>query len=174
MVCASCAAKSRARSSSKKDVGYYYMSYIWANPTWDFLHSFAARVNEDFYVVHKSGMLSLIKNLVAVLPCPDCQTHAMRFFSNISVQNIPTKESFRQLILRFHNEVNVKTRKQALSLENIEKYKTSNFLLITQNFLTIMSQYKSMLMGFSETRARQSVLRTITNWVNKYGSHFKS
>ena len=121
-------------SSSKKDVGYYYMSYIWANPTWDFLHSFAARVNEDFYVRHKSEILSLIKSLAAVLPCPECQTHAMRFFSQVKIAHIPTKDTLRQLILRFHNEVNVKTRKQTLSLEDIEKYKNKPFSLNNANF----------------------------------------
>ena len=171
MVCASCAAKARARSK-KKDVTYYYMSYIWANPTWDFLHSFAARVNEDFFAAKKGEMLNIVKSLVAVLPCPDCQGHALSFFGNKTVQNIPTKESFIELLLNFHNDVNVRTRKTPLTLEDLEKYKRSHFLLITQIFLNIMSQYKSTLVGFAETRARQSVLRNINNWVNRYGGNF--
>ena len=82
MVCLSCAQKStrtKSHTGSKKDISYYYMSYIWANPTWDFLHSFTAKIDPEFYSSNRDACLTIIKRVCGVLPCPYCQKHANRF-----------------------------------------------------------------------------------------------
>ena len=58
MVCLSCMQKkTRSRMPPrKKDVGNYYMSYKWAIPTWNFFHSFASKINADFYAANRGYM----------------------------------------------------------------------------------------------------------------------
>lgn len=185
MVCASCAAKARSRSSSSrlntasstimggKNFWGNTMSYKWAEPTWHFFHSLAGKVHEDFYRANTQQIFSLVNNINRSLPCPDCQRHAGEFFKNIRYTNYPTKESFRNLLLSFHNDVNRRTRKAALPRSYLNKYDFSNFLAITQLFLNAMKGYRShMGGGFTDTRRRDMMMSNVRTWVNRNYMYF--
>ena len=185
MVCASCASKVKSHSvrsgrggntwtkNSKKDFWGNSMSYKWADPTWHFYHSFAGKINEDFYRGHVHEIFSMIRNINMALPCPDCQKHAAAFFNNVRYTNYPTKESFRQLLLGFHNDVNRRTGKAAFPRSYLDKYDFSNFLIITQLFINTMKGYRSHLGGgFSDTRRRDIMVKNVRDWVNKYYMYF--
>ena len=185
MVCASCAAKSKGKSTFPKlrteslammgwkDFWGNNMSYKWAEPTWHFFHSLAGKVHEDFYRANAHQIFSLVTNINMALPCPDCQKHANSFFKNIRYTSYPTKESFRQLLLAFHNDVNRRTGKPALPRSYLDKYEFSNFLAITQLFLKTMKGYRSHLGGgFSDTRRRDIMITNVRGWVNKNYMYF--
>ena len=88
-------------------------------------------------------------------------------------RSYPTKESFRQLLLAFHNDVNRRTGKPALPRSYLDKYEFSNFLAITQLFLNTMKGYRSHLGGgFSDTRRRDIMVTNIRGWVNKNYMYF--
>jgi len=55
-----------SKKSAKKDIANIYMSYIWAKPTWDFFHSFAAKISEEFYSKNQSSSLNLIVSICKV------------------------------------------------------------------------------------------------------------
>ena len=116
MGCASCASKAEGQSvrhkstsgttwakNGKKDFWGNSMSYKWADPTWHFFHSLSGKIHEDFYKANTAELFNMITNINMVLPCPDCQKHAGQFFKNIRYTNYPTKESFRRLLISFHN-----------------------------------------------------------------------
>ena len=176
MVCLSCMQKktrTASHPSTKKDLGYLYMSYRWAVPTWDFLHSFAAKINEDFYMSNKSGVIELIKNIIIVLPCPTCQQHAKDFFKNINVSSVSTKNDLIQLLLKFHNDVQKRTGKSQLTLASLEKYKYSVFPRMAQNFITIFGSYKGALgSGFIDSQSRKKMLSNLTSWINTHYRNF--
>lgn len=178
MVCSSCSKLSQtprraARPPAKKDFFGNSMSYKWADPTWHFFHSLAGKINEEFYKAHTLEIFNMIRNICRVLPCPDCQRHAGAFFKNIRYTNYPTKESFRQLLLAFHNDVNRRTNKPALPRSYLDKYDMSNFIEITKYFLNTIKTYRSALGGgFSDTQARDAMRSNVTAWVNKYYMYF--
>ena len=185
MVCASCAAKAKSRSSTPrlntasstimagKNFWGNTMSYKWAEPTWHFFHSLAGKVHEDFYIGNAQQIFSLVMNINRALPCPDCQRHAGEFFKNIRYTDYPTKESFRNLLLSFHNDVNRRTGKPILPRSYLDKYDFSNFLAITQLFLNAMTGYRShMGGGFSDTRRRDTMISNVRGWVNRYYMYF--
>ena len=185
MVCASCASKSKGKSTfpklntrslaimGGKNFWGNNMSYKWAVPTWHFFHSLAGKIHEDFYRTNAHQIFSLITNINITLPCPDCQKHADTFFKNIHYTSYPTKESFRQLLLSFHNDVNKRTGKPALSRTYLDKYEFSNFLAITNTFLNTMRKYRSRLGGgFSDTRRRNAMIANVRTWVNNNYMYF--
>ena len=178
MVCASCGSLSKTISPpiKKNYRNAFYgnnMSYKWAIPTWQFFHSFAAKINEDFYKSHKLECLNLIRNVCRSLPCPHCQQHANQFFGNVNYKNYPTKESFRQLLLAFNNDVNRRTNKPLLSREDLNKYDNSVFLNITQYFLNTIKTYRGMMGGgLADTRARDAMRNYVTTWINRYYTFF--
>ena len=149
------------------------MSYRWSTPTWHFFHSFAAKVHEDFYRTHTREIFGIITKICQSLPCPDCQRHANRFFKNINYRQYPSKESFRRLLLNFHNAVNKTTRKASLLRSNISKYDFSNFFVITNQFLRVFGSYKARMGGgFSDSRRREKVIKDIRGWINNHHKNF--
>lgn len=181
MGCAACGQKTsrtskRASTRQNRRNDFFYnnrMAYQWAVPTWQFFHSFAAKINEDFYKTHQLECLNIIKNICRVLPCPYCQTHAMNFFKHVDFKNYPTKESFRQLLLVYHNDVNRVTKKPKITRNDLNKYDNSVFINITKNFLNTIKSYRgTMGGGYADTQARDSMRNYITQWVNQYHIYF--
>lgn len=177
MVCLSCMQKKssgRAKISSKKDIANIYMSYIWAKPTWDFFHSLAAKIDDEFYKKNRSSSLNLVVKVCNVLPCPYCQEHAAKFFTGARLARANTKQQFIQLILAFHNDVNRRTGKKLLTLADLKKYESAHFINMTKQFIYIFSQYKGTLGGgLSDTSGRRAMIALVTNWVNANYMHFK-
>lgn len=173
MVCSTCESmkkKVAARKRTKTNVAIFggknfwgnNMSYKWAEPTWHFFHCLAGKIHEDFYRANAQQIFALIRNINSVLPCPDCQNHAAAFFRNIRYTNYPSKESFRRLLLSFHNDVNRRTNKPILPRSYLNKYDCGHFINITNNFIRAMQSYKSTLGGgFVDTRQRQAMIRNI-------------
>ena len=177
MVCLSCMQKKTSSSSTrsqKKDIAYLYMSYIWATPTWDFFHSFATKINPEFYSNNQRACLDIIVQICHVLPCPHCQQHARAFFNINRIRNTKTKDQLAQLLLDFHNDVNRRTGKSVLTLAQLQKYKNAHFINITKQFLFIFSRYKGTLgAGLSDSMGRKKMIDAVRNWVNTNHMHFK-
>ena len=177
MVCLSCMQKkssSRAKTSSKKDIANIYMSYIWASPTWDLFHSFAAKISEEFYSKNSGSCLNLIVKICQVLPCPHCQEHAAKFFTRARLAQTKTKTQLINLLLAFHNDVNRRTGKKLLTLADLKKYENAHFINITKQFIYIFSQYKGTLGGgLSDTMGRRAMITMVTNWINTNHMYFK-
>ncbi len=177
MVCMSCMKKktsTRGVTFSKKDIAYYNMSYKWSEPTWQFFHSFAAKIQEEFYKSHVAECLILIKEICGVLPCPYCQSHANNFFKNINPNNISTKDTFKLLLLNFHNDVNKKTNKPLITLNDLKVYENSNFINISKNFISIFGSYNGNKLGggFMDSLGRKKTLNKLINWINTYYTFF--
>jgi len=177
MVCLSCMQRKSSAASkkdAKKDIANIYMSYIWARPTWDFFHSFAAKIDDEFYRSNQVSCLSLIVKVCQVLPCPQCQEHAAKFFTRTRLTQTKTKEQLINLMLAFNNDVNRRTGKPLMTLADLKKYETAHFINMTKQFIYIFSQYKGTLGGgFSDTLGRRNMISMVTKWVNTNYTHFQ-
>lgn len=99
------------------------MSRIWSNPTWMFFHTFAEKVDINFYNRNKDICLMIIKSVCEVLPCMVCRVHATRYMRNITIKTVPTKRLFRKMLLDFHNFVNRRLRKRQYPERALVKYR---------------------------------------------------
>ena len=166
--------KTRSRMPPrKKDVGNYYMSYKWAIPTWNFFHSFASKINADFYAANRTTCLKIITDIGRTLPCQQCQTHANAFFTPARLSGATTKKNFIKLLLDFHNDVNQRTGKPLLTLDNLKKYSCAHFINISRVFLSCFSGYQTTMHGgLSDRRARMNIIHYTRNWINIYYRNF--
>jgi hypothetical protein len=111
------------------------MSKAWAVPTWLFLHTLAAHLPESQYQKIKGDVLFQIKNICAVLPCPDCAQHASDYMAGVKESHIPTKEALTIVLWKFHNTVNIRTNKPVFPLLNMDIYQNSNLRVMYNIFL---------------------------------------
>lgn len=141
------------------------MTREWGPPTWYFFHTFAEKINPEFYQQHIPYILQLFKNICAVLPCPTCQQHATQYMSKIQVKHVLTKEKFREMLWTFHNAVNQRLKKPLFTKKELEVYKTANLRKITSLFQYHMYRNFSLNRGFSEQMYRRKVTKTAIDFI---------
>ena len=104
------------------------MSKKWSHPTWAFFHTFAEKVEESFYNRNRDICLQIIKTICNLLPCPICRVHATRYMQKINIQQLPTKEHFKNMLFNFHNDVNRRLRKSSFPKDRLILYKKRNII----------------------------------------------
>jgi hypothetical protein len=95
----------------------------WGPPFWVFFHALAANLVNDTYIRVKDKLMYHFKNLCSTLPCPDCAEHATAYLAKCPTP--PTVDDFANFLWKFHNTVNIRTRKRILSLEQLNMYKNA-------------------------------------------------
>ena len=137
------------------------MSKSWGTPTWYFFHTLAEKIKENEYGGIKGEVLSYIKNICSVLPCPDCRDHAVNFMKRINIGHVNTKEQLKQMLCEFHNSVNARTGSPQYSIDGLELYKRANFSKIFAYFKQEIGRplHNRQL---SDAMARQMALKNIT------------
>ena len=96
--------------------------YRWAPPTWIFFHTFAAKVNKQFFEANRGQCLSIIKMACSCLPCPECTGHATTFMKTVNGNNVKTKEDLINMLFTFHNTVNKRLGKSQFTKESLVMY----------------------------------------------------
>ena len=137
------------------------MSKSWGTPTWYFFHTLAEKIKENEYDGIKVEVLSYIKNICSVLPCPDCRDHAVKFMKRINIGHVNTKEELKHMLYIFHNSINTRKNLPQYSVDELELYKRGNFSKIFAYFKQEMGRalHNRQL---NEAMARQMVLKNVT------------
>ena len=137
------------------------MSKSWGTPTWYFFHTLAEKIKENEYDSIKGEVLSYIKNICSILPCPDCRDHAVNFMKRINIGHVNTKEKLKHMLCGFHNSVNSRTGSPQYSVDGLELYKRGNFSKIFAYFKQEIGRplHNRQL---SDAMARQMVLKNVT------------
>ena len=141
------------------------MAKSWAMPTWIFLHTLAAQIPEQRYQAIKEELLSKIKSLMYVLPCPDCANHATEAMAKIELKHIPTKAAFKQVIWKFHNSVNARIGKRQFTEAELGIYEKCHLGTIYAIFFNEFTKpvHNSKLM--MDVMARNGVMRKFHAWM---------
>ena len=130
------------------------MSKSWANPTWCFFHTLIEKIHENHYLVVKEELMSHIKRICSMLPCPECAHHATNYMNRVITPN--TKEDCKMMLYIFHNSVNVRTHKPLYDFASLTTYAQVNFgvcyQLFRQQFLKKTNNPKMFLESMSRTK----------------------
>ena len=145
------------------------MAKVWAVPTWLFLHTMAAKLNEAKYPAAKQDLLYHVKNLCAVLPCPDCAQHAVAFMAGVELKHVPTKEAFKTLLWRFHNSVNARTGKPAFPTDKMTIYNNCNLTIMYGAFVAEFSKPSHNPKLMMDAMGRATVIAKFMNWMGTPG-----
>ena len=139
------------------------MAKAWGMPTWVFFHTLLAKMPDGQYVA--SDTLSQIKSLCAVLPCPDCAAHATKYLANVEAKHVPTRAAFQQLLWRFHNFVNLRTRKPIVLLDSLAVYDTLSLQFVYAVFLREFTKHQNIPRLFMDSMMRTRVVERFKTWL---------
>ena len=117
---------------------------VWGPPIWTFLHTLAEKIKEDQYNKIVFVLLSFIRRICSYLPCPSCSKHATHFLNQIKPENYKTKSDFKTLFFMFHNQVNVRKRKQVFNHASLEKYSKMNLFYAYNQFIQVYNTKGNM------------------------------
>ena len=134
-------------------------NHIWGPELWFLLHSSAERfgnpLSKRLPDEEKRVWTGLLRSLQYTLPCPLCKKHYTTYLAKYPI--IFTREGIRTWLHRLHSDVNQRTNKPNVSIEELpEKYgKPFQF---TKHYPTVMRQMMMALrLGWS---TREDIQRT--------------
>jgi len=150
--------------------------YRWAHPTWNFFHTFAAKVNKQFFEANRDQCLSIIKMACYCLPCPECTVHATTFMKTVNGNNIKTKEDLINMLFTFHNTVNRRLGKSQFTKSSLVMYNSYRIDVAMVNFIKgYSSKYGSIMSGMISTLGkRRSTAKAILGWMRANWNYFQT
>ena len=147
--------------------------YRWAPPTWKFFHTFAAKVNKQFFEANRDQCLSIIKMTCSCLPCVTCTGHATAFMKTVNGNNIKTKEDLIHMLFTFHNIVNRRLGKSQFSKESLVIYNSYRMDIVLVNF--IRGHSATIMSGITSTLGkRRSNVKAIIDWMKANWIYFQT
>ena len=149
--------------------------YRWAPPTWIFFHTFAAKVNKQFFEANRDQCLSIIKMACGCLPCPECTRHATHFLATVNGNTIKTKEDLINMLFVFHNSVNSRLGKTQFTKASLVMYNNHRIDIAFVNFINGYSaKYGSIMSGIISTLGkRRAIAKAIQTWMQKNWRYFQ-
>jgi hypothetical protein len=141
------------------------MGREWGIPIWIFLHSLAAQIDPAVYAQEKANLFSHIKNVFALLPCPDCAKHASTAISLVTLNSIQTRDDFKQMLWSFHNSVNARTRKPIYPYASLAIYEKCNLRILYGFFLRELKKPSNNSKLMMDSMARRNMLAKFETWL---------
>ena len=92
---------------------------VWGPPIWTLFHVLAEKINERAYPFYAGQLFGVIKTICSALPCPECTSDASIFLGKIKIQDLKTKNDFKNMVYLFHNYVNAKKRKRLYNFSGL-------------------------------------------------------
>lgn len=143
------------------------MITTWSHPTWNFLHTFVYNLDETFFLNNKSDIFHIIRSIMGILPCPTCRKDATSEIKKLKENNIRNKNDLIMSLFHFHNYVNVKTKKRAFHETILKRYENMNIKLISNNFFSVMYNYKQVGIHMYDSFYRKKVIKNISQYIQK-------
>ena len=129
------------------------MTSIWGPPTWNFLHTFANKISDEFFQSNHVKIVNMIVNLFYCLPCRICSSHSIKYIKTINLNNIRIKQQLIDFLFNFHNNVNSKLNKPIYNENDLQIYSTYQL----HNVFNKFSYYIQRIRGhdfFNDTNKR--------------------
>lgn len=140
----------------------------WGPAMWTFFHTFAIKVKNDAIV---PDLLAFIIKICYNLPCPECSTHALEFWSKVKLNTIKTKENLINILFIYHNVVNKLSNKPLISKENLDKYQNENTINVYNNFISVFNT-KGNIKLMADNFQRNLIVLNLKNWILKNINYF--
>lgn len=146
----------------------------WGPPTWIFMHTLAEKIKEDSFPTMGQQLISILVQICANLPCPECATHAKSFWSNVKISNIKTKQDLIDLLFVFHNSVNKRKKTQAFRYESLQYYKSKTVIATFNDFVKNFNTRGNMNL-ITESFHRTRFINSLKKWLmQNIGHHFEA
>ena len=139
----------------------------WGEPIWNLFHVLAEKVKESEFPRIRSELLNVIYTICSNLPCPDCANHAIQYLNDIHYKNIQTKEQLKNMLFRFHNEVNARKLFPLFPREQLEE-KYSKYALhpVLYQFMAVFQDKHKSIRMIADDFHRTKIAQNLKQWFN--------
>jgi len=147
----------------------------WGAPTWYFFHTLAHKIKDEHFLKLKTEILYNIVMICKNLPCPKCTTHATEYMAKINFNSIKTKDDLKNMLFKFHNEVNIRTGAELFPYNELdEKYATAVTVNIIQYFFMLFQDKTFNVTAIANNMHRERVIFNLKDWISKNIQYFDS
>lgn len=143
----------------------------WGPPTWIFMHTLAEKVKDTSFPLISQQLIKVMIQICNNLPCPECTVHAKAFWSNVSINNVRTKQDLINLLYVFHNMVNKRKKMPAFKHEDLQNYKNMKLVQVYNTFTQKFNTNGNMNL-INESFHRNLMLTSLRRWLMVNISHF--
>lgn len=137
---------------------------VWGPITWRFLHTVAAKIRPESFASQRDELITLVRKVCDVLPCPDCRSHALQNLNRANFNNVRSKDDLITFLFEFHNIVNVQTRKQSQQKSVVDQYASFKFGTVINEFAAVYSATSNISNLMNDSFRRKLFL----TWLRKY------
>ena len=140
----------------------------WGAPTWYLFHTLAEKVMDEKFSLIKNDLINNIILICKNLPCPKCATHASEYMSKLNPNAIRTKDDLKNMLFKFHNDVNNRTGVPLFSYDELnDKYSTAITVNIIQTFFVLFQDRSFNVSSIANTMHRTRVIEMLKQWFTK-------
>ena len=140
-------------------------SSIWGRPFWVFFHALSICISDAKYILIKSQLMIYFRSLCALLPCPDCASHATEFLKKWPVP--PTLIDYQKFLCMFHNSVNARTFKPNFPFEKLIIYKHAPLYHLFRCFehAYLINSYNPAMITYN--MSKKNCMHEFSQWCHK-------
>jgi len=137
---------------------------VWGPVTWHFLHTVAAKIRPESFASQRNELITLVRKVCDVLPCPECRSHASQNLSRANFSNIKSRDDLINFLFEFHNVVNTQTRKPKQTPDVLCRYESHQFGTVINEFAAVYSATSNISSLMNDSFRRKLFL----TWLRKY------
>jgi len=140
----------------------------WGPPTWFLFHTLAHKIRDEQFSKIKNELLTNIITICRNLPCPKCAEHATDYMSKINIGAIHTKDDLKNMLFKFHNDVNVRTGAPLFEYNDLQnKYNSAVTINIVQNFFVYFKDKSFNVTAIANSMHRERITNSLKEWFQK-------
>ena len=145
----------------------------WGPATWTLFHTLAEKVKDANFNEMKAELLSFVKRICFNLPCPDCAAHATQFISKLTPDQFANKQNFKLFLFHFHNSVNMRTKKQPFTVEELNsRYSRANTFVVVPYFIKVYSHRNTNVRLLINSFHKDILIKDFIKWMRENSSKF--
>ena len=137
----------------------------WGNACWYLFHSLAFKLHDDNPRI-VNDLLTHIKSICGVLPCPDCSMHATQTLNRLRFDKVKDRETLVQILFEFHNIVNKRVGNKLFTREEHDNlYKNASLPSMYNHFTRVMSENVRSERAMMYNLSRKNRLQTFDAFI---------
>jgi hypothetical protein len=145
----------------------------WGAPTWFLFHTIAHKIKEIHFSKIKHEILNNILIICRNLPCPKCSEHATQYISKININTIQTKDDLKNMLFKFHNDVNLKTGAELFDYRDLHyKYNNAVTVNIVHHFFMLFKDKSFNVTAIANSMHRERICLALKEWFQKNIQYF--
>jgi hypothetical protein len=135
---------------------------VWGPIIWCLFHTLAEHLN-DVSIIPQ--LFYRIQQICMFLPCPECSNDATTLLNQVDIRKITTKQSFVELMVSFHNQVNKKKGKRLVKHSDVQTlYTNMDLSIVFTNFISAYTTIGNIKLMVEEAQRKQ-IRGSFSTWL---------